>query len=267
MMRKTLFTIAAAALLVVPKVHAQTPVDIQLALLVDVSGSISNGEFNLQRTGYVDAFGAANSGFWNAFAASGRSLAVSFTYWSGASQQSQLGGNDNNVWYEIANASDAQDFSDAIAGFSRQYDGGTTAPGNAINFIAPRFATSGYNGTTKIIDVSGDGCRNSGVSDVKAAGDNAIANNDIDRINGLVIGTATNGCGSLSLSDWYAANIVNGGGFLESAGDFDDFGAAINRKIGREVGGTVPEPATMTLLATGLLAMAGASKRRRKNKS
>ena len=32
------------------------PVSVELALLVDVSGSVSTSEFNLQRTGYVNAF-------------------------------------------------------------------------------------------------------------------------------------------------------------------------------------------------------------------
>ena len=32
------------------------PVDTELALLVDVSGSVSGAEFNLQRQGYIDAF-------------------------------------------------------------------------------------------------------------------------------------------------------------------------------------------------------------------
>ena len=35
---------------------AAVPVAVELALLVDVSGSVDNSEYNLQKTGYVNAF-------------------------------------------------------------------------------------------------------------------------------------------------------------------------------------------------------------------
>ena len=37
-----------------------TSVDVELSLLVDVSGSISTSEFNLQKQGYVDVFSDAS---------------------------------------------------------------------------------------------------------------------------------------------------------------------------------------------------------------
>lgn len=37
-----------------------TPVDLELSLIVDVSGSIDSTEFNLQKNGYVDAFANAD---------------------------------------------------------------------------------------------------------------------------------------------------------------------------------------------------------------
>ena len=43
---------------------AGTVVDLELALLVDVSGSVSALEFSLQQGGYVDAFNDIN--IWNA---------------------------------------------------------------------------------------------------------------------------------------------------------------------------------------------------------
>ena len=36
--------------------HAETPVDLQLVLAVDASGSVDQRRFNLQKQGYVAAF-------------------------------------------------------------------------------------------------------------------------------------------------------------------------------------------------------------------
>ncbi|WP_421281276.1 DUF1194 domain-containing protein, partial [Aeromonas veronii] len=43
-------------LLVTSPAYALTEVDTELQLLMDVSGSVSSSEFNLQLQGYVDAF-------------------------------------------------------------------------------------------------------------------------------------------------------------------------------------------------------------------
>jgi hypothetical protein len=47
--------LAFAALICAPAL-AQTPVDLQLVLAVDVSGSVNQSRFELQRDGYVAAF-------------------------------------------------------------------------------------------------------------------------------------------------------------------------------------------------------------------
>ena len=63
-----------------------TDVDLELLFLVDVSGSVNATEFNLQRTGYVNAFN--DSAIANALTSGpfGRA-AVSMVYWSRAPVQ------------------------------------------------------------------------------------------------------------------------------------------------------------------------------------
>ena len=133
------------------------PVDLELALLVDVSGSVSPAEFSTQRTGYVNAF--TDPGLIDAIVNGDiGAIAVTFWYWSGGSQQQQAVG-----WTLINDAASALAFSNAIGAAARPFFG-ATAPGSAINAVVPTFATNGFEGRFQKIDVSGDGTQNSGAS-------------------------------------------------------------------------------------------------------
>ena len=245
---KKIFVFIAAALLLMggiaagPAQAANTPVDLELQLLVDVSGSIDASEFSLQRTGYVNAFNDA--GLYNNFISKGAigSIAVELIYWSGASQQQVAVG-----WSLINSVSSSQAFATLVANAARPYSG-NTAPGSAINFGAPLF-TNAFDGTRQVMDVSGDGAQNEGAS-TTAARDAALLAG-IDQINGLVI------LGEGGLATWYTNNVLGGSGaFLMTATDFASFENAIKEKIEIEVIGT-PEPLTLLLLGLGLVGVAG----------
>ena len=126
------------------------PVDLELALLVDVSGSVSTSEFNTQRDGYVAAF--RDNDLIDAITSGNiGSIAVTLWYWSGAGQQQQAVG-----WTLIDSDAAGEAFADDIAAAARPFSG-LTAPGSAINAALPGFATNGFEGTFQKIDVSGDG--------------------------------------------------------------------------------------------------------------
>jgi hypothetical protein len=250
---KKLLTAASAVVLLGAAAQSQaaTTVFTELALLMDVSGSVNATEFALQRNGYVNAFN--NPILHNLIAnnTNGLGIAVSFVQWSGANQQSQLGG--TGTWYHLTNAATSQQFATDISNIARAFSG-QTAPGSAINFITPQFGTT-YDGIRKVIDVSGDGAENDGANTSLARNSALLAG--INQINGLVI------LGQSGLEAWYNANVKGGtNSFVLTASTFNDFEAALLRKLEFEITGVIPVPAALPLLASGLLAFGFLARRR-----
>ncbi len=245
---KKIFVFIAAALLIMAgttagPAHANQNVNLELSLLVDVSGSISNSEFLLQQQGYANVFSGPN--FYTNVVGTGGSLAVNLIYWSGGSEQQQAVG-----WTLINSQASANAFATAILATTRPYSG-NTAPGSAINFAVPLFASNSFDAPRQVIDVSGDGAENTGADTSDARDAALLAAAGIDQINGLVI------LGEANLLTFYQNNIQGGAGsFVDTAANFVDFSDAINAKITKEVIGT-PEPLTLLLLGLGLVGVAG----------
>lgn len=230
--------------------QAQTAVDVELQLLVDVSGSVNNTEFALQRDGYVNAFQSQTIKDAITGGAIGK-IAVQLIYWSSSGEQQVA-----VDWTEIASDAESESFASAVSSAARP-SFGLTAPGSAIAFGEPLFNNNGFDGTTQVMDVSGDGVENDGL-DTATARDNALAAG-VDRINGLAIG------GSASVETFYQNEVVGGAGsFFVAANSFQDFGDAIQQKLQREITPTpVPLPPTLLLLAAGAIGL-GVMARRRK---
>lgn len=227
---------------------AMLPVDVELTLLVDNSGSIDAARFALQRTGYVDAFRSVAIQDAISSTAEGRlgRIAVNMIYWSGASQQAEV-----VPWTLIDGAASASAFADAIAATSQMFFG-VTAPGSAIDYAVPGFAANPFEGLSRVIDVSGDGMENDGAP--TAAARTAALAAGVSRINGLpILG------GDAGLFEFYQMNVQGGpGSFTLAAAGFADFGAAVAQKLAHEITGTnpIPLPAPAFLLLAGLLGLA-----------
>ena len=117
-------------------------------LAVDVSGSVDQARFELQKQGYAGAF--RNRQVLNAIR-SGPSQAISVTMvqWTGPALQIQV-----VPWTRIGDEESATALADAIAAGPRRLFGGGTSISGAIDYAMTLWRTSPYQGTRRVIDVS-----------------------------------------------------------------------------------------------------------------
>ena len=254
-MKKIAAALLVAGATLAPMTANAVSVGLELLLLVDVSGSVSGTEYALQKTGYVNAFNSAT--VQNAiFGSQLGSIAVSYAEWSGAGQISRLVN-----WTKISTIGEASAFASAINATTRAF-GGQTAIQSAMNDSKAWFgsetggADNGFQSLRQVMDVSGDGAMNDGLTG--SSGRDAALAAGVDTINGIYI------AGESGLGNYYN-NFVKGGtgGFVEVADNFADFSDAIERKLIREIKNEVPEPISAALVGIGLFGL-GLSRRRQK---
>jgi hypothetical protein len=216
-----------------------TLVDLELSLVTDVSGSVSNADYQLMMNGYADAFrsptliSAIGAGAYGGIAvnlvffASSAAEGIPFTY--------------------ISNTSEADAFATVIDGLvaSRPGNvGSSTSISTGLDLATQLFSQNSFDAPRVVIDVAGDGTGSTpGVSR-----DNAIANG-VTTINGIVIGTDPGG----SLAKFYEDEVIAGdGAFVAVAPTFEDFEPEILSKIEREVRGDYPSAETGRIMTSTL---------------
>ena len=207
------------------------PVDLELVLAVDVSRSIDDDEYALQKQGYAQAF--VNPAVLHAIKESSQGrIAVTLVEWSGADFQKVV-----VPWMQISDAASGQQFADALLKAPRSFWGWTSISG-AIDASVPLFGRGGFAGTRKVIDVSGDGVNNSG-RPAASARDDALREGIT--INGLVIMNDKPNAGFIQppqppLDQFYRDNVIGGpGSFVISVDDFESFAFAIVNKLVKEI--------------------------------
>jgi hypothetical protein len=202
--------------------RAETPVDLQLVLAVDVSGSVNQARFELQRNGYAAAF--RNPRVLDAIRAGARgSIAVTMVQWTGPTLHVLV-----VDWTAVHDEASAAALADTIAAVPRQLFRGGTSISGAIDEAMTLLAASPYRGDRRVIDVSGDGANNSGRPAADARDEAVKA--------GIVI----NGLPILSLEPdldvFYRDNVIGGpGAFVVTAQSFETFAEAILNKLINEI--------------------------------
>jgi Protein of unknown function (DUF1194) len=249
MSRKFLTQAVVAAVMVgaviLPGTVRAQATDLLLVLAADVSRSIDESEFALQRKGYAAAvtdprvLAAIRGGTIGA-------IAICFVEWSGAGEQNVV-----VDWTLIRDEEDAGALSATILAAPRSFIGRTSISG-AIDFAMERFAAAQPQSRRRIIDISGDGTNNSGRS-VTDARDEAVAQGVT--INGLAIVNDKPNPGYTfhtqppgGLPEWYRENVIGGpGAFLRVVEDFQSFADAMTNKLVSEIAATPLQRPTTSL--------------------
>ena|SRR5437764_1918225 len=221
-MRLALAACFLAELAVLPAQAAS----VALVLAVDVSESVSAERYALQHEGIARAFETPQ--LIEAIAGAPGGIEALVLEWSDPDKIVVTVG-----WTRIADRNAAADFATSVRATQRSSHG-LTAIGSALLAAGAAFDKMPEPAGHRVIDVSGDGMANFGVSPVEAR--DALVKKGIT-INGLAI---------LSeepwLDDYYRSNVIGGpSSFVLVAKSFDTFAEAILRKLVQEVASGPPD--------------------------
>jgi hypothetical protein len=239
-MRSAFLGVLSAALLLVGVHGAKAEnVDLMLILTSDVSRSIDNEEFKLEREGYAAALenpqvlSAIRSGPIGA-------IVVSFVEWSSVGEQKVV-----VDWSVIRDGEGAAVVAAQIRAAPRSFVGHTSIS-DGLDFAVKRFDVGGMTSARHVIDVAGDGTNNSGrpISDAR---DDAVAKGIV--VNGLAIINLNPNFGFIAhtqppggLPAYYKENVIGGpGSFVLQIDDFESFADAMVQKLITEISALPPK--------------------------
>lgn len=219
--------------------HAAEPVDLALVLVTDVSRSIDDSEYDLEKRGTAAALtspavlSAIRSG------AIGR-IAVAYVEFAGSYEVHTVLG-----LTLIADEAQARAFADRLAEAPRSFYGRTSISAG-IDAAVTLLADPTIEPQRRVIDVCGDGTNNAG-RDIETARDDALHQGVV--INGLTIindhpvsYTFAHVAPPGGLTNWYREHVIGGpGSFVLEVHDFQSFGAAMTRKLVNEIA-ALPQP-------------------------
>lgn len=193
--------------------------DVALALTVDVSGSVDPREYRIQMDGLARALNDGD--VRDALIAANAQVTV--MQWSGANRQRVIA-----PWSSAGSETQIDDLVQTLRSAPRAYRHFSTAIGDAILAAAVLHVQIAGRCKRAVIDVSGDGRSNEGASlaDMRKM----LAETEIT-VNGLAIEKDDG-----ELSEYYRREVILGpGAFVVTAQSFEDYAAAIRRKLLREI--------------------------------
>jgi hypothetical protein len=213
--------------------RAGEPVDLTLVLVSDVSRSVDDSEYDLEKQGYAsaltdrDVMAAIKGGTVGA-------IAINYVEFASTYEVRTL-----LDWAVIRDEASAQAFVDKLMAVPRSAYGRTSISAG-IEQAMKNLATSGYETTRHVIDVCGDGTNNNG-REVAEVRDEAVEAGVT--INGLAIindhpvsWTYAHVQPPGGLTNYYRENVIGGpGSFVLEVHDFHTFGAAMTRKLINEI--------------------------------
>jgi uncharacterized protein DUF1194 len=213
-------------------------VDLLLVLAADVSRSVDEKKFRLQREGYAAAIADPRVVRAMTGGPKGR-IALCFIEWASNNEQVVV-----VDWVSVGGSAEAESVARRVRDAQRAFLGRTSISA-AIDYSMMHLGRSPFQAPRRVIDVSGDGTNNSG-RPVTEARDEAVAAGVT--INGLVILSEvplptnplhTHPPGGLTA--YYENNVVGGAGaFVVEAQNFESFGQSLISKLIKEIAEAVP---------------------------
>jgi hypothetical protein len=224
----------AASCLLATAAQAQQ-VDLEIVLAMDGSGSISSDEFLLQVIGTAAALEDARVQHAILSGPTGH-VAIAAVIWSDAAFPKYP-----TEWHLLSSPQSIDDFAQRLLNFNNPANagkrqgkgGGGTGIGDGIVCALEMIRSNNFNGTRKVVDVSGDGVETDPwfrkaftLPDARA-----LARAQGVTVNGLAILTD-----NWKLHQYYRAEVISGpGAFVVKAVNFDAFAVAIRNKLLREM--------------------------------
>ena len=191
--------------------------DLALVLAVDVSGSVDPQEYRIQMDGLAEALrdGIVAEALVDAQAW------LTLVQWTGSSRQQT-----SIAWAQMTTFDAVEAFAERVTQEPRLWRNYSTAIGEALHYSLASFDDI-PDCRRKVIDVSGDGSSNEGLSprDMHAA-----LNAEKVTVNAVVIETDGE-----DLTGYFWENVITGeGAFVMTANGFADYPDRIRRKLQRE---------------------------------
>ena len=220
-------------------VRAAEPVDLALVLVSDVSRSINETEYRLEKEGYAKALNdprvvaAIRNGAVGA-------VAIAYVEFAGSFEVRRV-----LDWTVLRDEAGVRAFTNALQAAPRSFWGRTSISAG-IDYAYQMLADNPFEAQRRVIDVAGDGTNNSGRA-VTAARDDAVAAGMT--INGLAIINESPAPWTFGhvqppggLTEWYRQNVIGGpGSFVVEVREFSAFGEAMTRKLINEIA-ELPRP-------------------------
>jgi Ca-activated chloride channel family protein len=193
---------------------------IELTLAMDVSRSVSTNEYNLQMGGLADALD--DEEVRDAIRAVPEGVLSTVFIWGDESQQKQT-----TDWTLLKGGAETAAFAMEVRSTRRYFGFTLTGLGAAMLYANELTKTAPRPCRRRVIDISGDGVWNNGISPAQAW---SVLPRDVT-VNGLVIIGATP-----DPLKFYKEQVIGGpAAFVEVAKDFEDYARAIKRKLLREL--------------------------------
>ncbi|SFI46335.1 DUF1194 domain-containing protein [Albimonas pacifica] len=193
-----------------------------LALALDVSSSVDEGEYALQSQGLADAL--EDPDVKEALLDPGTGeVRIAVYEWSGRWQHALVAD-----WRPMTSPQAIDALAARVRTAARSHSDYPTALGHAIGFAA-RLLEDVRDCERRVLDVSGDGANNDGYEPTTAY--SSFPMDDVT-VNALVVG----GVARPQLVRYFETMVIRGvGAFTEVAEDYGDYARAMKRKLLREI--------------------------------